>query len=220
MNKQTQSSNDMLIALYYNIKTAMQNITNVLEKVEDTKLKQLLRKQLQDYTRYQDTCEDLAQVYGIDIMDNTIFKKMQMWMSVNMSILFDRSNRKIASINIFGTTMGIIDLIGLISDNKKANAEFLALANQVLELEKSNVEKLKPFLLKENQKKKQPKKDNDATSLNQEKVNQNNNSKTISSHSTKKTNLAKNSNNVAKSKANSPTLKDDMYTIETINQDE
>ncbi len=162
MKKPTQADSEMLISLYYNIKTAMQNITNVLEKVEDTKLKRLMKSQLEDYTRYQNTCQDLAQVYGIDIMDNNILKKMQMWVSVNMSIMFDRSNRKIASINIFGTTMGIIDLIGLISDGKKALPEIVALSKQVLELEESNVEKLKPFLLKENQKKiiknKQPQK--------------------------------------------------------------
>ena len=141
-------------------------------------------------------------------------------MSVNMSILFDRSNRKIASINIFGTTMGIIDLLGLISDNKKANAEFLALANQILELEKSNVEKLKPFLLKENQKKKQSKKPKDIEAHSQQSSSLKSNSKDKpKTNKTKPATKIKDSN-ITKSKLTSATLQDDLYTINNIDTNE
>lgn len=154
MAKQNKANNELLIGLYYNIKTSMLNITNVIEKVEDSRLKKLLKAQLDDYTRYQDTIEDLAQVYKIDVLDNSVFKKAHMWIMVNMAMFFDKSNRKIASMNIYGTTMGIIDLIGLMSDCKKACSEFISLANQILELEQSNIQALKPYLLKENQLKK------------------------------------------------------------------
>lgn len=194
MNKANKNTSDLLIDVYYNIKTAMQNLTNVMEKVQDSKLKKLMQKQLDDYTRYQNTCEELAQVYKIDVLDNNIFKKAQMWMSVNMSIMFDRSNRKIASINIFGTTMGIIDLIGVISDHKGAKEEILALANQILELEESNIKDLKPYLLKENQKQ--------TKSTTQKRTNQ----KQIKSQQS----TDKQQKNINQSKQTSPTLQDDI----------
>ena len=75
-----------------------------------------------------------------------------MWISVNMATLLDKSNRKIASINIVGSTMGVIDLLGVISDSKKAKKELLTLAQEVLKYEEDNIEKLKPFILVENNK--------------------------------------------------------------------
>lgn len=199
MAKLSKTNNEILIAIYYNIKTAMQNLTNVIEKVEDSKLKKLMTAQLDDYTRYQDTCEDLAKVYEIDVLDNNMLKKAQMWINVNMALMFDRSNRKIASINIFGTTMGIIDLIGLLSDYKKAREEFIALGNQILELEKSNIEALKPFLLKENQKQKSKKQ----TPQSNEKQQKESTAKKGPKNATSST--------VKKSKQTSPALEDDLY---------
>lgn len=53
---------------------------------------------------------------------------------------------------IFGTTMGVIDLICVLSDCKKGSKEFLALAHDLKELEEQNIERVKPYLLKENNK--------------------------------------------------------------------
>jgi len=210
MNKANQNSSELLIEIYYNIKTAMQNLTNVIEKVEDTKLKRLMQSQLDDYTRYQQTCEDLAQVFKVDVLDNNIFKKAQMWMSVNMSIMFDRSNRKIASINIFGTTMGIIDLIGVISDHKGAREEFLALANQLLELEESNIKALKPFLLKENQKVIKHSSQNKSTTKSSQSKSKSNTTKNNSKSNSQSSHNNGKSQNVKHAISNSPTRQDDI----------
>ena len=70
-----------------------------------------------------------------------------MWLNVNMATLMDKSNRKIASITIVGSTMGVIDLMSVLSDCKKGKKEFLTLGRAVLDLEERNIEKLKPFIL-------------------------------------------------------------------------
>ncbi len=156
MKKANKISSDMLIAIYQNLLTARQSISNVIEKVHDSKLKDELQRQFESYTPIKEKCEQYAQEYLVDIVDNSFFEKARMWMSVNMSIMLDKSNRKIASICIIGNTMGIIDLISVMSDCSKGKKEFLALAHDLKELENSNTEALKPYLLKENNKPQKP----------------------------------------------------------------
>jgi hypothetical protein len=156
MKKANKVSSDMLIAIYQNLLTARQSISNVIEKVHDSKLKQELQRQYNSYSPIKEQCEKYAQEYLVDIVDNSFFEKARMWMSVNMSILLDKSNRKIASICIIGNTMGLIDLMCVMSDCSKGKKEFLELAGQLSQLEDSNTEALKPYLLKENNKPQKP----------------------------------------------------------------
>ena len=138
---------NLITAIYQNLQTAKQSINNVIDKIADTKLKKELKRQFKDYDEFSESCEDLARVYEIQLNDNNFFKKAKMWLNVNMATMMDKSNRKIASINIVGSTMGIIDLMSVLSDCKKGKKEFLTLGRAVLDMEERNVEKLKPFIL-------------------------------------------------------------------------
>ncbi len=180
MKKANKISSDMLIAIYQNLLTARQSISNVIEKVHDSKLKQELQRQYNSYTPIKEQCEKYAQEYLVDIVDNSFFEKARMWMSVNMSILLDKSNRKIASICIIGNTMGLIDLMCVMSDCSKGKKEFLELAGQLSQLEDANTEALKPYLLKENNKPQKPasvKAENVENKETQEKATQSKNTK-------------------------------------------
>ena len=144
---QKELNTNLLIAIYQNLQTAKQSINNVIEKIKDSKLKKELKKEFKDYDELSESCEDLAKVYEITLNDNSFIKKAKMWLSVNMATMLDKSNRKIASINIVGSTMGIIDLMSVLSDCKKGKKELVNLGKAVLDLEERNVEKLKPFIL-------------------------------------------------------------------------
>ena len=145
--QQKEINFNLITAIYQNLQTAKQSINNVIEKINDTKLKKELKRQFKDYDELSESCEDLARVYEIELADNNFFKKAKMWLNVNMATLMDKSNRKIASITIIGSTMGVIDLMSVLSDCKKGKKEFLTLGRAVLDLEERNIEKLKPFIL-------------------------------------------------------------------------
>ena len=149
---QKEMNTNLLIALHQNIETAMQSINNVMEKVQDSKLKKELKKQFKNYDEFNESCEDLAQAMDIQLINNGFFKKAKMWFSVNMATMLDKSNRKIASINIYGTTMGVIDLMSVLSDCQKCKSELIFFGKRLLELEESNIERLKPYILVENNK--------------------------------------------------------------------
>ena len=149
---QKEINSNLLIAIYQNLQTAIQSINNVLDKVKDSKLKRELKSQFKEYDSFFERCEDYAKVEGIKLQENGFFKKAKMWLSVNMATMLNKSNRKIASINIVGSTMGIIDLISVISDCKNGKKELVDFGKEVLKYEEENVEKLKPYILFENNK--------------------------------------------------------------------
>ena len=138
---------NLLNAIYKNLQTAKQAINNVIDKIKDSKLKKELKKQFKNYDEFSESCEDLAKAVDVELSDNNFFIKAKMWLSVNMSTMMDKSNRKIASLNIVGTTMGIIDLMSVLSDCKRAKKELVTFGNRVLELEESNIENSIPEMM-------------------------------------------------------------------------
>lgn len=144
---QKEMNSDLIIAIYRNLLSAKQGINIVIDKITDSKLKRELKAQFKDYDELSETCEDLAKVYELELYDNTFLTKAKMWFNINMSTLMDKSNCKIASINIIGSTMGVLDLMKVLADSKKCKKELINLGKSVMSLEERNIEKLKPFIL-------------------------------------------------------------------------
>ena len=151
---QKEMNSELMNAIYKNLQTGKQSINNVLDKIQDSKLKRELKAQFKDYDELSESCEDLAKVYEIELVDNSFFQKAKMWFSVNMATMMDKSNRKIANINIIGSTMGVLDLMAVLADSKRCKKEIYNLGRTVLSLEERNIEKLKPFILVESEKQK------------------------------------------------------------------
>ena len=151
---QKEINSELMIAIFKNLQTAKQSINNVLDKIQDSKLKRELKAQFKDYDELSESCEDLAKVYEIELSDTSFFQKAKMWFNVNMATMLDKSNRKIANINIIGSTMGVLDLMAVLADSKKCKKELYNLGKTVLSLEERNIEKLKPFILIESEKQK------------------------------------------------------------------
>lgn len=151
---QKEMNSELMIAIFKNLQTAKQSINNVLDKIQDSKLKRELKAQFKDYDELSESCEDLAKVYEIELCDNSFFQKAKMWINVNMATMMDKSNRKIANINIIGSTMGVLDLMAVLADSKRCKKELYNLGRTVLSLEERNIEKLKPFILIESEKQK------------------------------------------------------------------
>lgn len=151
MPKSQKEINTILLnEIYHDLQTGKQNINNVIDKIKDSKLKRELKKQFKEYDNYSENCEDLAKDLDVVITDNNIFVKMRMWISTNLATLLDKSNRKIAGMSILGSTMGVISLMSILSDCKKCRSEVQSLAEEVLRTQENNIEKLKPFILIEN----------------------------------------------------------------------
>ena len=144
---QKEMNSELMLTIYRNLQTAKQAINNVVDKTNDSNLKRELKAQFKDYDDLTETCEDLAKIFEIELVDNNIFKKAKMWVNVNMALLMDKSNCKIACVNIIGSTIGILDLMKVLRDSKKCKKELINLAKAIINLEERNIEKLKPYVL-------------------------------------------------------------------------
>lgn len=135
-----------LTSLYQNVSTAMQSIEEVQPKVEFENLKKELSNQLTSYDIIARECEMIAKGENINLKDNTIFEKIKLWSSINLSTMTDKSTRHIAEMMLFGTVMGLIQCLKDTVDYKGICSELDDLCQKLTELEEKNFQVLKNFI--------------------------------------------------------------------------
>jgi len=145
--KQTKYLN----AIYQNTRTAIQSIEDIIMKVQDNELISELSRQQDEYSCLCKECENFAKAERIeDIKDNNWIEKARLWTSVNIGTMMDKSTRNIAEMMLFGTFMGVITCIKDKEDHKNVSDELDEIMDKLFDFEKNNIERLIPFLNKEN----------------------------------------------------------------------
>lgn len=136
-----------LSLIYKNIQTALGSVNNIIGKAEDTKLQKELCEQLNLYSDFLEECQQLAKEYDYELKGLNVLEKSRMWMSINMSTFCNKKPRKLSSLMILGSTMGIVDLTCLLSDYANCDKKIVAFAKKVNDQEQNFINKLKPYLL-------------------------------------------------------------------------
>ena len=91
-------------AIYQNINAGLQAFEDILPKIQDDSFKNLVAEMQDKYYTLSKECEVYAKSEDIKgIKDNSWLEKVRMWMSVNMSTMTDKSNRKIAELLLIGS---------------------------------------------------------------------------------------------------------------------
>jgi hypothetical protein len=153
MPKSQKEMNEFLLnAIFRDVQMCKMAINNVIDKVKDSKLRRELKRQFKDYDNFSESCEDLANALGVEVADNNILVRARMWLGANFATMLDKSNRKIAGLNILRSTASVIGLMSALSDSKKCKSEIVALGNTVKKTQEESIEKLKPYILAENNK--------------------------------------------------------------------
>ena len=121
-------------------------ISFILDKVEDSKLEKLLRKQ---YKSYKDICERIETIYskyneGKPHSTSMPEKVMTDWM-VNMKTMVDKSTSHITELLIQGTNMGIIEGRRILN-KKNLNEEVNDLVQKYVTMQEKYLDNLKEFL--------------------------------------------------------------------------
>ena len=134
-------------AIYQNINAGLQAIEDILPKIQDDNLKNLVAEMQDKYYSISKECEVFAKSEDIKgIKDNNWLEKVKMWMGVNMSTLTDKSNRKISELLILGSFMGYITCIKDAADHKNISNELDEILEKLKNFQKSNIENLIPYL--------------------------------------------------------------------------
>lgn len=142
-----ESEKKLLNAIYQNVKTAMQSIEDLKDKIKDENLKIEISQQLTNYTIFAKECEMLAKAENFEIRDINWLEKTKLWGAINLKTMTDKSNQNIAEMMILGTVMGIVDMIKEKSKYDEVSTELKEMADKLEGLEESYYQNLKIFLV-------------------------------------------------------------------------
>ena len=124
----------------------MDAIDFVLDKVEDDKLKDVLKA---EYNQYKDIARRVEEIYpkyneGEPHKTSAMTKAMT-WYGIEMKTLTDKSNSKIAELLLNGVNMGIIEGRKILN-NKNIDKEVNDIISEYVTMQEKSVEVLKQYL--------------------------------------------------------------------------
>lgn len=124
----------------------MDAIHFILEKVEDSGLKQELNNQYNKYQEISNKIGELYPEYKNDTPHETnAMNKVMTWYGIEMKTLMDNSTSKIAELLLQGTNMGIIEGRKLLN-HKETDTKVHQLVQEYVSMQETAVEKLKQYL--------------------------------------------------------------------------
>ncbi|MBR1988308.1 MAG: hypothetical protein IKA36_04625 [Clostridia bacterium] len=139
---------ELLNRMYQDATVGTLAINKILKKLNDESLKKLFKKQFDMYEKFADKCEVLAINNGVEVKENSFFKKMKQTVMLYFSLWTDKSPRHIIEMMITGTVMGIIDSIKAEKDLKTSNLELNNMVAEFKTMQEEFYEKLKKQLAK------------------------------------------------------------------------
>lgn len=121
-------------------------ISFILDKVEDSNLEKLLRKQYKSYKEICSRIEDIYPNYNEGKPHSTSMpeKVMTDWM-INMKTMKDNSTSHLTELLIQGTNMGIIEGRKILN-KKNLNEEVNSLVEKYVSMQEKYLDSLKEFL--------------------------------------------------------------------------
>ena len=118
----------------------------VLDKVEDEKFKEELKKEYNDYKAIAAEIEEIYPKYNDDKPhDTNVMNKAMTWSEVEMKTINDRSNSKIAELLLNGVNMGIIEGRRILN-KKKIDDEVSKIVSKYVTMQERSVDVLKSYL--------------------------------------------------------------------------
>lgn len=124
----------------------MDAINFILDKVENHTFKEVIQKQYDDYHRIEEDIEKIYHKYDDGKPHETnAFTKAMTWSGINMKMVMDSSDSKIAELLLQGTNMGIIEGRKILNE-KKLSHEVRDIISRYVKMQEESVEILKKYL--------------------------------------------------------------------------
>ena len=140
---------ELLLYIYQNAKMGVNSCTELIRLLnsKDNKIKKVVEGELKGYENFVKKSEKIMRNYNIKPKDKGVVANLMTKMGMNMEMMKDNSDARIADMLTKGFTMGNIDITKKIDRYEKhAEKDIIALAKELLEFGKANIEFLKPYL--------------------------------------------------------------------------
>lgn len=127
-------------------KNATSSMEQVLEYVQDEKLKNIITDYNQQHIKIGDECHSLLEEYGSNEKDPQPMAKAMSFISTEVKMMSNNTSQKAAEIMMDGCNMGIKSASGYINKYTNADSKSKHLANSLVKIEQNFIEDLRSFL--------------------------------------------------------------------------
>ncbi len=128
------------------IKMGMDSISNISEKIQDSKFRDDLQFEYNKYNEILNKVNNQLSKYGEFPQELNPMQKAMGWMSVEFNTMDDKSNSKISEMMIKGTNMGIIKGVKLLNNYPHIDNDTKNILNEFVKFQENSVERLKKYL--------------------------------------------------------------------------
>lgn len=129
-----------------NTRMAIDAIDTVLNKVYDEDLAYDLNCQANKFRELDRKIQRTMRREGIVPKEGSRMEKAMLWSSIQANTLLNTSTSHVADMMIQGNTRGITDLMKATHNNKVVGSYANELANELMDFEEKNIQKLKSYL--------------------------------------------------------------------------
>lgn len=137
---------EILKEINQNAKMGMDSLSTVLKKSQDTKFKDLLNTQHNEYQNIYDRTQELLVKNNLQMEDTPTMQKAMSWMGIQLNTVNDTSNSKLSEFLIQGNDMGIIKGTKLLNNHSFLDSEIKNILSDFVRLQEKNIDDLKKYL--------------------------------------------------------------------------
>ena len=127
-------------------KMGVSSIDEVLEKVQDEKLKKLLSESKSHHEKLEEDIERLLEQHNAEEKEPNMMAKGMSWIKTNMKMGWDESDATVADLLTDGCDMGIKSLYRYMNQYKDADQESTAIAKRLIDIEAKLEAELRKYL--------------------------------------------------------------------------
>ena len=127
-------------------KMAVTSLDEVMESVQDEKLKELLKKSKDHHTKLGNEIHSLLIQYHSEEKDPNPMAKSMSWLKTNMKMSMDKSDATVADLLTDGCNMGIKSLYKYMNQYANAESKVKNLCNNLIDIERELRKDLRGYL--------------------------------------------------------------------------
>ncbi len=114
--------------------------------MEDEDLALDLNRQACRFMQLEDQLRQEYQQAGEQPPEDSLVDRSMLWGGIQMNTLLNASTEHLADMMIQGNTRGITELMKAVKANPSAQREYYETAQELMDFEEKNIEKLKAYL--------------------------------------------------------------------------
>ena len=140
---------EFLTYLYQDTDMALSNLTLLINKInkKENKIKKVVEEVIKGYEEELKKIKACTKKNKIDVISKPLISKMGAYMGINMEIMKDNSDARIADMLIQGMTMGVLNVSKKLDNYKDyLDKDILSIGKDFKDFQQKSIEKLKVYL--------------------------------------------------------------------------